>query len=251
MDRAYKAKPNHDYATHPIQVSIVDGKLCSYNGLVENPKADQWPYAPRIGIIGSSLVESNIEMVKFLLRQESRPELSETKAEFEAIFDKLPKAAEMLAKRLKQHFLFHGYDIGKIRVYMVGGRTHFTVKDGKVVQQPLEKDSDIDLMVAVERPIQNIEYARKLVKGCVVSDHEGADPAIEKNMKLLGLMPTNPVVFFEGEKKPRQDKPRRFTLLYISGALGISDRFQVIGIGVPFPEKINSPGNYLLVGYAD
>lgn len=232
----------------PSQVLIVNGKLCSYNKVLEIPTAVKWVYNTPSDNSEYGVIQSNVEILKTLLKKADKPELSEVVTDLEHIFASLPMVGSVLVSRIKDHFLFHNYDPGIVRAYVVGGRVHFRLENDNIIPQPLKLDSDLDIIVAVEKPILDMEFARNLVKECILSDHLNAPPSIEKNIKFVGLSCIAPAIFFEGELKLRSDEPRKFTLPNISKMFNIKDRFQMIGIGAPLPKVKNSIGSYLLIG---
>jgi len=71
-------------------------------------------------------------------------EVEATRGELSKTFEKFPILIPALCEKFADEMRKIGYDFGKMRLYMVGGR---------VVGSPLKANSDIDLFFAFEKPM--------------------------------------------------------------------------------------------------
>lgn len=126
-------------------------------------------------------------------------ELETKRAEFENIYCQLPEIGQRLLIEYQKIMAQFGLDPGEVRLYMVGGR---------VQGKPLSKDSDIDLIFAVENVGQS--------PGASVPD--GGWGPLEAQ-----------------DKKSDMCDDIRARLSEICNRLGIPNHFHILGYGSSLP----------------
>jgi hypothetical protein len=176
-------------------------------------------------ITAEEIISQNVKMLKSSLQSEKSPGLAETRKKFEKIYEKLPEATKKIAD--SYHSLLSQYHLnpGEIRVYMVGGR---------VKGKPLSEDSDIDLVFAVKDVSKSAESS-------------SVDWILKHSIQegLVGRFT------YEKDKETELYLKPKYIPGSISAAcreLGIANEFHVLDFGTKFPEELNKPGSYLLIG---
>ncbi len=165
------------------------------------------------------IARSNLELLSFLLRQNTNPEIAETRVKFERIYERLLEATQAIAEESRSFLLSIGHEPGEIRFYMIGGRTHFEIDEqGRMKAQPLKTTSDIDAGVAIEKL-----------------------PSLGKDPIRRGALESELMDHLVGSGHFIRDLCKQ---------LGIANEFHLIAGTHGFPVKINTPGGSLLLASA-
>ncbi len=161
-------------------------------------------------------IESNVSELLRLAESDARPEFAEINTVFSNIYKKLPEFSEIFLKEYGKKAQELKLDPGLKGLYIVGGR---------VKGKPISDDSDIDIFMVVENPMESIESLKS------ISDRNGSDMSTAHQLRLIAI------------------KSLKDSISIICKNLGIPNKFDTLSFGSAFPKSgVLSSNKHMLIG---
>ena len=161
-------------------------------------------------------VESNVSELLRRARLDARPEFAETNAAFSNIYANLPEFSNKFLEEYDKKAKELKLNPGVKGIYIVGGR---------VKGKEIAYDSDIDIFMVVENPMESIESLKTISKRNGFS----MDMAHQKRFAAM--------------------KSLKESINVICNNLGIPKKFDTLSFGSSFPKSdVLSSDRHMLIG---